>query len=633
MTKRQLTEQEIEDLVSFIEPNEYLPDKTALSIMNKNKNRLRKQLNKITIYPACIPALSKEIQKQYFYSQIDAGETVGIIAPQSIGERLTQQTLNSVEWNTVCLFEAKQKMFKIRIGKWIDSLLENNPNKIIHIKNNRTQYLELDEYIRVPTVSEDGVTSWGVISAVTRHLPVGSLVKVKTSSGREVIATRSKSFLVWCSKQKKLIGVNGSNIQIDDQLPVTFCFNGLNDIKSQERNNNIVGDIILDKIVSIKDYISEHEYVYDLTVPSTLNFCIYNGLGVRDTFHHCGIAESSVLTGVPRFTELLMATKRPKGVSCRVPFLSNNSSIQELRTHIAKHGNITEVKLKDLVISEEICEDKEEELWYESFKVLYNTDLSKYDSCISFQIDMNKLFEYSINLKHVAKVLEREYGDILCVFSPSIFGQLDVFVETSAIELSEQQLLFVTEENKYRIYLEEVVLDKLLNILITGLDKIDNIFYTEKDGKWMIDTNSSVVNLEQRTGNVKLSANRFFELLAFPEADMKRVLSNNMWDVYTIFGIEATREFLISEFMSIMSGINICHVKLLVERMTYSGSITSISRYAMRKDGAGALAKASFEECLDNLLNAAVAGEIESTDGVSASIICGKLAKIGNWSV
>ena len=255
MTKRRLTSGEIEDIISFIIPNKYLPENTANSIVKKNKDRQRRQLKSILIYPTCISDLKKEIEKQYWASQIDAGECVGIVTPQSIGERLTQSTLN--------------------------------------------------------------------------------------------------------------------------------------------------------------------------------------------TFHHCGISESSVLTGVPRFTELLMATKRPKGVSCRIPFLSNNTSIQELRQHIANSGNIDEVKLKDVVISEEITEDKEDELWYESFRVLYNNEFSKYTCCISFVIDMNKLFEYTLSLSDIANALEKEYGDITCVFSPPIFGQLDVFVETTAIELSEEQLLFV----------------------------------------------------------------------------------------------------------------------------------------------------------------------------------------------
>jgi DNA-directed RNA polymerase beta' subunit len=49
----------------------------------------------------------------------------------------------------------------------------------------------------------------------------------------------------------------------------------------------------------------------------------------------------------------------------------------------------------------------------------------------------------------------------------------------------------------------------------------------------------------------------------------------------------------------------------------------------MRKDEGGALGKSSFEESLENFLQAAANGDIEPTRGVSASIICGKRARIG----
>ena len=63
--------------------------------------------------------------------------------------------------------------------------------------------------------------------------------------------------------------------------------------------------------------------------------------------------------------------------------------------------------------------------------------------------------------------------------------------------------------------------------------------------------------------------------------------------------------------------------------MTFSGTITSISRYGMKKETCGPMAKASFEESLDNFLRAGVFGEKETTDGVSASIMLGKIAKFG----
>lgn len=49
----------------------------------------------------------------------------------------------------------------------------------------------------------------------------------------------------------------------------------------------------------------------------------------------------------------------------------------------------------------------------------------------------------------------------------------------------------------------------------------------------------------------------------------------------------------------------------------------------MKNDQFGALAKASFEESLDNFLKAGFFSETETTQDVSASIICGKRPNIG----
>ena len=74
-------------------------------------------------------------------------------------------------------------------------------------------------------------------------------------------------------------------------------------------------------------------------------------------------------------------------------------------------------------------------------------------------------------------------------------------------------------------------------------------------------------------------------------------------------------------------------MKLLVEKMTYTGNISSISRYTLRKDECGPLSKASFEESVDHMVKSGFAGEVEHCRGVSASIICGNRAKMGTGMV
>ena len=62
------------------------------------------------------------------------------------------------------------------------------------------------------------------------------------------------------------------------------------------------------------------------------------------------------------------------------------------------------------------------------------------------------------------------------------------------------------------------------------------------------------------------------------------------------------------------------HVMLLVDIMCHTGSISSISRYGIKREKSGPLAT-SFEESLENFLKAGVFGDNELAKGVSASIM------------
>ena len=93
--KRDLTDTEIQYILDFLKPNKSIPIDSALSIITNQKLRLIKQLKNIQIYPELIDELKKQIEKNYRESLIQPGESVGIIAAQSIGERNTQNTLNT----------------------------------------------------------------------------------------------------------------------------------------------------------------------------------------------------------------------------------------------------------------------------------------------------------------------------------------------------------------------------------------------------------------------------------------------------------------------------------------------------------------------------------------------------------
>jgi DNA-directed RNA polymerase beta' subunit len=296
------------------------------------------------------------------------------------------------------------------------------------------------------------------------------------------------------------------------------------------------------------------------------------------------------------------------------------------------------------------------------------------------------MYEYQVTLKMIANAIMNEYNDAIVLYTPDSIGLLDVFVDEGCFtkiekdkekkdvvkdiddgkEIEEddnndeddndvqEQLVddiltvkgeddissdFIKHDvllpipsfrrhNEYKedvvpldvdrlIHMEDKVYPALSSIRICGIAGIKDIFFEKRKDEWIITTEGS----------------NLYKLFSYPMIDKTKSMSNDMWEIYQIFGIEATRQFLIEEYMDIVSSdgtfVNSSNVELLVDVMVYTGSIISISRYGQKKVGCGPMAKASFEESLENFLKAGVNGEKENANGVSASIMLGKMPNIG----
>jgi len=329
-----------------------------------------------------------------------------------------------------------------------------------------------------------------------------------------------------------------------------------------------------------------------------------------NTFHKAGQSEKAMTAGVPRFQELLNATKDPKIINSKLYFHKKSSSIQEFREHVGH--DIKQIKLKDIILDYKIQKNTKKK-WYNIFEKLHDNSFKEHEYSISFRLNKDILYRYKIDVETIYNKFKDNYNDLFCVFSPLTIGEIDIFVDTNNIELPEKRILYIDTDNCKEIYLEECVIQNLLDVNICGIQNINEIYFIKEKDEWIIETDGS----------------NLLELFCNPIIDFTRTICNNVWDIYNLLGIEAARQFLFEEFMSIMNGINVCHTQILINRMTQSGTICSISRYTLRKAESGPFGKASFEETMDNFLKAAANGDIEPTKGVSASIICGKRARIG----
>ena len=374
-----------------------------------------------------------------------------------------------------------------------------------------------------------------------------------------------------------------------------------------------------DDIPELKEEIKRYHYTSLITPGESVGMIAAQSFGeantqnTLNTFHKAGDTDKTVVVGVARFEELLSVAKNPKGKCCSVYFKGGNSSIQELRNTIG--NSMVEMSIEKLALSIKEYMNKEPEEWYELYKIMYDDDFAQHKHCISLKMNLQLLYEYSMTLEDICNIIKEKYmhNDLYYVFSPDSIGQIDIFVDVSNIKIDEE-VLYVNNENKEFLYLRETVKPLVKQMHICGIPGIKQIYYLRdksREGEWMVETDGS----------------NFPVIMAHPMVDTTRTISNDPLDIIETLDIEAAGNTIYNEFLTLMPKINTCHAKLLSDKMTYTGSITSINRYAMRKDESGPLGKASFEETLENFVNAAIYGEHESTKGVSASIICGKRAQ------
>jgi intein/homing endonuclease len=216
---RKLTPEEIRYITDHL-PTAPSADSTAAEVARQGIIEWMIETLKDTyIAPSAIPELIQRMIEQHQKSLVVPGTPVGITAAEAVGATTTQMTLNSVApWERILIQDATGIPHLLKIGDWIDALLQCDPSKVQHIPENRTQYVELPHPVTIASPDENGKVTWEKVTAVTKHLPIGDMVKIITKSGREVTATQSKSLLVWDGV--KFVQREGKSVKVGDKVPV-----------------------------------------------------------------------------------------------------------------------------------------------------------------------------------------------------------------------------------------------------------------------------------------------------------------------------------------------------------------------------------------------------------------------------
>lgn len=349
-----------------------------------------------------------------------------------------------------------------------------------------------------------------------------------------------------------------------------------------------------------------------------------------NTFHLAGVgSKSNVTRGVPRLQELFHMSKAPKKSSLTIR-ISENSHDKERTQRVA--NEFVTITLKDVLESSKIVYEKNTD-GLQDFYALekeFNDFMSidtRIDSPWVLQYTLNKttMLEKCIEVEEIYSSMRKMYSEtsVLIEFSddnaPVIFMRIKVdptFAEFKKMTLPNQIHEISILATLHKKFEQQLVIRGIQNIVDV------NVRQDIKGGskEWVIDTDGT----------------NLIDAMIHPNVDGFRTISNDIFELYSVFGIEAARNTLIYEIKEVMdeaSEIDPRHIHLLVDMMTTKGILVPIDRNGMKLTDVGPLAKCSFEEADQQLYKAAVYGESDDVQGVSAHIILGQAPPCGTGTV
>lgn len=312
-----------------------------------------------------------------------------------------------------------------------------------------------------------------------------------------------------------------------------------------------------------------------------------------NTFHTTGLIKTQVVSGVPRLLEILF-TNKSKAQATQCCFVK------------VAHGFDAEAVMRNIVyqsfetISTRIrlsAEAREWESWYVEFFARPLVSDASMRNHIHVVLNKEKIYRARITLESLrAIILDAFESKILDIYySPLFIGELVIYCDGAE----------ATRE----------VLKNLSKLRVKGVKGIESAF---------VAPDSQIIQTE---------GSNLADILDVEGVDGRETYSNNFWEIYELWGIEAVREMLRGDLTAIMPNLSLAHIDLILDRMTASGRLKSLTRYTRKTENASVISKSTFEETLLNFTRAAVFEESDNMQGISASIMCAEPVKLGTGLV
>ncbi len=339
-------------------------------------------------------------------------------------------------------------------------------------------------------------------------------------------------------------------------------------------------DVVWDEIVEI-DYVDYDGYVYDFSVPDSETFTTFEGIVTHNTmrtFHYAGVAEINVTLGLPRLIEILDVRKKPSTPMMTIRLLPEYAKDKEKAKEVARRIEATHVT--DVA----------------------DISVDIYGLKIVIKPDDKALKEKGLTLENLKKTLEKklkveieeENGNLVIQVSPDV-------------------------DKPYKTLMD--IFDRLKREVIAGIKEIKRVIIRKEGDEYVLYTEGS---------NLK-------KVMKVKGVDYTRTLTNDIYEIYEVLGIEAARSAIIKEAKETLEeqglDVDVRHIMLVADVMTADGYLKQIGRHGVAGGKQSILARAAFEVTVNVLLDAAVRGEVDYLKGITENIIVGQPIRLGTGDV
>ncbi len=292
-----------------------------------------------------------------------------------------------------------------------------------------------------------------------------------------------------------------------------------------------------------------------------------------NTKHFAGATELDITIGLPRIIEIFDARKLPATPSMTI-YLKGDIKDDDERVKLFA------TKLLELTVGD----------------VMDKIVVKLVNNIISVHLDSRKLNEFKITAEEISKQIAKKIKGVETSFEGNIVNVKGVGDDIGKL---------------YRLR------GKIKDVHVQGVPKISQVLPVRLADEWIIKTFGS---------NLK-------EVIKLPEVDATRTITNDIFEIKSVFGIEAARNAIINETKTILSnqGLNVDdrHLMLLADTMTFTGNIEGINRYGITKGKASVLARASFEVALRHLFKAAANREVDKLTSIVENVMINQPAPFG----